>query len=301
MIILRELILFRRGFSHPAHVAWSAVLACIVVAGSCLESANAGNTGQDPTNPITRLDIRWENDELPYDQQLDNNNDADTVILRADAPIPLGKKGSSGTLAFRADLPMTSTRSNVPGESGEFGFGSVYLQFLHIVPKKWGNLPKAGAWAWGYAAQLATATNGREKRTDIFVYGSKWGMKKDKDGPGGSFAVPVLKYYNGDADIANGFDAISEFHLQPTINFAMPIGIDFITLWGNFDWVYNFEDAVVNSYSSGDYFIPYDVTFGKMLSGGKVVLSASFAGKLLSSSDFVQFDERFMLRFGFFF
>ena len=79
----------------------------LVLALSCLATAaedkKSGNTGQDPTNPITRLDIRWENVELPLDV---NNNDEDTVILRSDAPIPLGKKGGDGTLAFRVDIPI---------------------------------------------------------------------------------------------------------------------------------------------------------------------------------------------------
>jgi len=106
----------------------------------CFGHANADddvpNTGQDPTNPVTRLDIRLENDELPYDANF-NNNDSDTLILRADAPIPLGKNGSQGTLSFRVDIPMSSVRTSVPGETGSFELGSVYLQFLHIVPQHW--------------------------------------------------------------------------------------------------------------------------------------------------------------------
>lgn len=273
------------------------LLVCILVAGSFFELANAANSGQDPTQPVTRFDIRFENDELPYDNNFDNNNDSDTIILRVDAPIPLGHKGSGGVLYFRFDIPLTSTRTNVPGESGDFGFGSVYMQFLHIVPKSWGNLPGAKAWAWGYAAQLATATNGRQDRTDILVFGTKWNWNKT----GSSFIVPVLKYYWGDAEPANSFDAIDELHLQPTMNFHVPAGIDFITLWGNYDWVFNFEDGVFNGHTSGDYFIPWDVTVGKLLSKGTVVLSATLAGPLAYSTNFKQFDERFLLRVGFFF
>jgi len=302
MLILRS--------SRGGLITLLAIMLSILVAGSCVEVANAGdtgqdskpvNTGQDPTDPITRFDIRWENDELPYDNNFNNNNDADTVILRVDAPIPLGKKGDMGTLAFRMDLPFQSTRTTVPGDDGTFGFGSVYLQFLHIVPKSWGNLPKADKWAWGYAAQAATATNGRQNRTDIAMFGSKWNFNLGKKKRGGTFATSVLKYYNSDSDLANGFDAISELHVQPIINFGIPKAIDFVTLWGNFDWVFNFEDGVVGKQESGDYFIPYDITVGKMLSGGKVVLSATIAGDLFSSSNFKQFDERFMVRVGFFF
>lgn len=298
---------YQTGFLRPAAavtrsgrdllIAVQTFLILILVAGSSLQVANAANSGQDPTQPVTRFDIRFENDELPYDNNFDNNNDSDTIIFRVDAPIPLGHKGSGGVLAFRFDVPLTSTRTNVPGESGDFGFGSVYMQFLHIVPKSWGNLPGGAAWAWGYAAQLATATNGRQDRTDILVFGSKWNWNKT----GSNFIVPVLKYYNGDADTANSFDAIDELHLQLTMNFDIPAGIDFITLWGNYDMVFNFEDGIYNGHQSGDYFIPWDVTVGKLLSKGKVVLSATLAGPLAYSTNFKQFDERFLLRAGFFF
>jgi hypothetical protein len=275
---------------------------------SCLgvlaADANPGNTGQDPTNPVTRFDIRWENVELPLDA---NNNDQDTVILRSDAPIPLGKKGVDGTLAFRVDIPIASVKGADPGDPGTLGFGSVYLQFLHIAPKKWGTFLGNKAWAWGFAVQAATATNGREEPTYIGVLGAKWNLNKK----GSSFFTPVLKYYDGEAELDLGFDAISEIHLQPVINFHIPVGIDFITLWGNYDWVYNLEDGVVSPGETGDLFIPYDVTIGKMLSGGKVVLSATFAGKLVNGNAASGntgrpgteplFDKKFQLRLGFFF
>ena len=283
----------------------------IVMALSCFELANASdaekvvNTGQDPMHPITRFDIRYQNSELP-DDITDNNNDSDTLILRSDFPVPLknlkNPKKSWGVLAGRVDLPITSTRTNIPGESGAVGFGSAYLQFLHVVPKRWGNLPKANAWAWGVAAQLATATNGRQKRTMIGIYGSKWNINKVSKG---SFAASVLKYYRGPEE--TGFDEVNEFHIQPMINFNIPkgYGVSFITLWQNFDWVMTFVDGTAGGVypesKSGDYFIPYDITIGKMLSGNKVVLSGSFAGKLFGSSDYELYHKQFQFRIGYFF
>ena len=254
------------------------------------------NTGQDPTKPLTRFDIRLQNDKLPYDERPGDRANADTIVFRVDAPIPLGKNGSAGTLSFRTDIPMMSVPSSTPGESGEFELGSVFLQFLHIAPPSWGNLPGASAWGWGYAMQADTATNGRQKRTDIGVIASKWNLNDS----GGIYTVPIFKYYYGAADLDNGSDKINEMHFQPIFNFAIPKVINFITLWGNYDWVLNFEDGEATTKKSGDYFIPYDITFGKMLSQGKVVVSVTFAGELLAD-DFVQFDDRIMLRFGFFF
>ena len=284
----------------PAYKTKRAILACIVLAGSYVGSAQAVNTGQDPTNPVTRFDIRWEDDALPYDLEGTQGRGSDTVIFRTDMPIPLGNKGSGGILALRMDLPLVSSKNTLPdgSTSGRLGFGSTYVQFLHIVPKSWGTFLGNKTWAWVYEMQAPTSTFGRQNRTDIALFGSKWGMSEtDK----GTFFAAVLKYYNADADDPNSFDAINEFHLQPIINFNIHTGINFISLWANYDWVLNNEDGVYGAQQSGDYFIPYDITVGKMLSGGKVVVSATVAGKLISSDNFKEFDDRIMIRVGFFF
>jgi hypothetical protein len=128
------------------------------------------------------------------------------------------------------------------------------------------------------------------------MLGAKWGFAKKH------FLVPIIKYYHGGKDLENGADLINEVSLLPNITINLPAGLDFVTFWGNYDWHYNFEDGVVSAKQSGDYFIPWDITIGKMLSDNKVVLSATFAGELASRGDYdVIFDEQFMLRIGFFF
>ena len=285
----------------PVNRAKRIICAVIVLAGASFTSAHAVNTGQDPTNPVTRLDVRWEDDALPYDLEGTQGQGSDTIILRTDMPIPLGNKGSGGVLALRMDLPFTSSKTTDPitgATSGNVGFGSVYLQFLHVTPKSWGRFWGNDAWAWGYAMQAPTSTFGRQNRTNIAMFGSKWGLSETNKG---DFFASVLKYYNADADPDNSFDKLNEFHFQPIFNWNIKTGISFVSLWANYDWVYNFEDGVFGAQTSGDYFIPYDITVGKMLSGGKVVLSATVAGKLASSDNYDLYDDRIMVRVGFFF
>ena len=81
-------------------------------------------------------------------------------------------------------------------------------------------------------------------------------------------------------------------------NFYIPKGIDFITLWGNYDILYNLEDGATKE--SGDMFIPYDVTFGKMVSP-KVVASLTFSGPIYQSDTYQHYDFQTMIRVGFFF
>ena len=284
-------------------VIWLALVAAPV-------SAEEGhkNNGQDPTNPITRFDIRFQNDLTAFDayhNQGDNDNQAGTLILRTDAPIPLGK--NAGTLALRFDFPMTSQTSATAGESGTFTFGSAFASFLHIVPKQWGPKMEGFAWAWGLATQLPTATNGRRKTTFVPMAGASIPIYPFGKKHRGSAFIPVFKYFRGPEESLRGgtlnFDKINEFHFLPTINFTFPWkGINFLTLWGNYEWQLTFEDGVVNpAQESGDYFIPYDVTLGWLLSGGKAVLSVTFAGPLVYSDGYQQYDARFMLRVGYFF
>jgi len=284
------------------------VICLALVAAPLSAEEGSKNSGQDPTNPVTRLDIRFQND-LPafdaYHNEGDNDNQAGTLILRTDAPIPLGK--NAGTLSLRFDFPMTSQTSATPGESGTFTFGSAFAQFLHIVPKQWGPKMDGFAWAWGLAAQLPTATNGRRKTTFVPMAGASIPIHPFGKKQGGSAVIPVLRYFTGpeesQRDGTLNFDKINELHFLPMINFTLPWkGLNFLTLWANYEWQLTFEDGVVNpAQNSGDYFIPYDVTVGWLLSGGKVVLSATFAGPLASSDGYQVFDDRFMLRVGYFF
>ena len=48
-------------------------------------------------------------------------------------------------------------------------------------------------------------------------------------------------------------------------------------------------------------YLAYDITIGKMLSGNKVVLSGSFAGKLFGSSHYELYHKQFQFRIGYFF
>ncbi|WP_299694341.1 hypothetical protein [uncultured Vibrio sp.] len=255
---------------------------------------NSGkNTGQDPTRPMTRFDIRLEQGYLPFDAQgRDEQEGINTLIFRADAPILLGDKGQNGLLSLRMDIPLISLQRTFTRE-GSFELGSTYLQAVHIAPSSWGNLPGASAWGWGYAMQAPSSTTGRQEITHLGIYASKWQLSKTV-----SF-VPLFKYMNASSE--DNFDAINQLSFTPIINFNIGKGIDFVTLWGNYEWLLNFDDGELTGKQSGDYFIPYDVTVGKMLSDNRVVISATAAGELLSSSDFEQYDNKIMLRVGFFF
>ena len=283
---------------------WTLIIVCFLTSfgSQADDKPETVNTGQDPTAPLVRMDIRWDSVQLPDA----SNPDEEIFIIRADAPIPLGNKGSAGTLYFRMDVPFVSLQSTGLANPGAMTMGSVYLQFMHIAPPSWGTFWGNKGWAYGLALQVPTSTYGREEATYIPTVGAKWNLNKS----GSKFFTPVMKYLYGGEEESRGFDEINELHLMPIINFGISKGIDFVTLWGNYEWVINLTDGSTSTKQSGDIFIPWDITVGKLLSGGKVVISLTAAGKLVDANvtgatgrqgHQPLFDSRYMFRLGFFF
>ncbi|GAA5188715.1 hypothetical protein [Ferrimonas gelatinilytica] len=273
----------------------------------CLPSiSTAQNTGQDATQPLTRFDIRYQHDALPFDlyhNNFDNKNDTDTIVLRADAPVSLDE---NGTLYFRTDFPFISSSSSTPDQNGSFDLGSIYAQAIYIAPEKFAIGGKY-IWGAGLSAQLGSATNGRQKTTWIPTFGMAIPIYPFGQERGGSAFIPMFKYLMGDSEALRGgtltFDEINEFHFLPTLNFTLPWSyFEVFTLWGNEEWQWSFQDGTVrNEQKSGDYFIPYDITIGKMIANNNVIISLSAAGPLLYSEGYKQYDHRLMFRLGFFF
>lgn len=187
----------------------------------------ATNTGQDATQPLTRFDIRYQHNTLPYDAYYNsyNKTDSDTIVLRADAPISLDKKG---VLYVRMDVPLISRSSSTPGGDGSLDLGSIYGQAIYISPKE---LMIAGKFAWGagIAAQLGTATNGRQETTWAPTFGMSVPIHPFGKKHGGSAFIPLVKYFFGPEESLRQdtlqFEEISEISFLPTINFTLPWGI----------------------------------------------------------------------------
>jgi hypothetical protein len=86
------------------------------------------NNGQDPTKPLTRLDFRYQYQNLPPD----DHDSAHILTPRADKPFVLAP---SWSLATRIDLPLFITDAVSPDNpSGAylFGIGDMLLQGLLI-------------------------------------------------------------------------------------------------------------------------------------------------------------------------
>jgi hypothetical protein len=107
--------------------------------------ATADNSGQDPTKPVSRFDVRAQYEDLPAGLE------AETLTLRLDKPLALGGGWKLGT---RVDVPLQI--NDVPGPDNpagktEVGLSDMLLQALVITPAH-------GNWAYAFGTQLLLPT-----------------------------------------------------------------------------------------------------------------------------------------------
>ena len=112
---------------------WMISLLCLVTiliaAPLWAQEKEEVNTGQDPTKPLTRFDLR-----LKYQDTMIKDREQFITTPRLDKPIPLV---GGWLLSTRFDLPLVyndiPSRDNKDGD-GEFGLGDLLTQFLFIKP-----------------------------------------------------------------------------------------------------------------------------------------------------------------------
>lgn len=245
------------------------------------EAAPGGevNTGQDPTRPLTRIDLRLKHIDLPggFDTQL--------LTLRADKPFMLG---GGWQLSTRLDLPFMLTdvpsRDNPNGDH-EYGMADSLFQGLLITPP----LDAGERWVMAFGTQVLFPTGSHDQMGT-----GKWQLAPTvavraglpEVSPGSFFALIVRDQFSfaGAGDRRD----INDLVIQPIINFQLPDNW-FITMAP--EMRFNLEEG-------GDAFIPFDIQVGKMIRPG-VVGSVQFDVPIVD--DYEQYDWQVEFRIGFFF
>ena len=243
------------------------------------------NNGQDPTKPLTRVDLRYQYQNLPPA----HDDNAHIFTLRADKPFVLAPQWS---LATRIDLPVFLTEAvsrDNPRGVYQFGQGDLLLQGLVI------NSPTRDfAWALGAQAIFPTAREeqmGAGKYRLVPTFGARYNLPTISKG---SWAALLARY---DFDVG-GDDSrrhISELQFAPLINFALPD-----------QWFLNFypsSDIRINLThqrpgDKGSLFLPFDFMVGKLLSKS-LVTSLEIGFPIIN--DYRVYDFKMEARVGFFF
>ena len=252
---------------------WLILMICFICPGVFAQAntdANAAqnntkeeiNTGQDITKPLSRFDIR-----LKF-QQTTGNYDTAMTTLRLDVPF---KFKNGWQLATRFDLPLV--RSDVPSRDNprgdyEFGTGDVLTQFLLIAPPK-------GRRAYAFGTQVLFPTGSQDQMgtgkyqlvptVAAVYYPESWSK--------GSFAGIMIR---DGFDFAGKDDRkhIHELYVQPLINFNLPER-----------WFVTFAPEMkMNWLDDNKWFVPFDVTLGKMINKSTVV-SLEFKQAVINDYD----------------
>ena len=253
------------------------VLAFAVPVGA-QETKEEVNTGQDFTKPLTRLDIRQKYQNLPAGKE------SYTTTFRVDKPFVLD---GGWVLSTRADLPLMGsdvTSADNPDSDFKWGMSDFLTQFLLIAPQ--------GEKSWTYAFGLQTifpTASEDQMGTGRYQVAPVLGGKVDLKGISkGSFAYALIRNHFD----AGGSDSRANTNylvIQPGINIALPKTF-FVTVS---------PEMKVNWEDNNHWFIPFDVTVGKMLNKSTVV-SVEYKTRI-HDDKYRFYDTEIEARIGFFF
>jgi hypothetical protein len=243
------------------------------------------NTGQDPTKPLTRFDLRYQYQNLP---PKDNDN-AHIITPRVDKPFVLAPGWS---LATRLDLPIFVTEAASPDNPDggyEVGLGDTLVQGLLINAA-------TDRFAWAVGAQLIAPTASQDQ-----MGGGKWRVVPTLGArysvpelTKGSFVAMVVRYdvsFAGD----DGRRNVDELQLGPLLHVQLP-HLWFVDLYPSTDIRYNAGDK--RSGDTGRWFVPFNFMVGKMITP-KIVTSLEVGVPIID--DYPVYDFKIEFRVGFFF
>ena len=245
---------------------------------SAQETKEEVNTGQDFTKPLTRLDIRQKYQMLP------NDKNAAFTTFRVDKPFVLDSHWAFST---RFDLPFAISDvvslDNVNSDT-ESGMSDFLAQFMMIAPQGDKN------WTWAYGVQTIFPTAAQDQMgTGRFQIAPLVGAKVGWDSLSrGSFAFLLLREHI-DAGGSDSRGKQNYFVIQPGANINLP-GHAFITIA---------PEMKVNWENENRWFIPFDITFGKMMNKTTVV-SLTYQTPI-HDDKYPVYDHSVEARVGFFF
>jgi hypothetical protein len=233
------------------------------------------NSGQDPTRPVTRLDLRLKSQANP------GASESQFLTIRVDKPFELG---AGWKLNTRVDVPIGRNdilEQGMPTGEHEAGVSDLLVQALVIAP----SLGKT-TFAFGSQFHVPIGDEGfssgkwRAAPTVVVVY-------QLPEISRGTFVALLLRddfSFAGDSSRPDTNVA----SLQPIFNWQLPD-----------QWFVTFSpEAKFDTKDDWKLFLPFDVTVGKKLNARTVV---SLQGDVALIDDFPQYDWQVEARLGFFF
>lgn len=253
------------------------------------------NFGQDPLNPVWRLDLRQGYASFP------DSYEALISTVRLDAIWNLGEEAKNGQLYWRNDV-LFLVRSDVPSIDNpqgrrQRGFGDMLSQAFWILPNRMTkNIPTVEAFGLGIQLEIPAANEDNLGSNQWVLspgIGGQWALNE----PGTAVLTALLFYSRDIKTTSDGKGQTNDIHqlrLQPISTFIIKpkFGIDYITLYDT--------DQIILDLDSGDIFFPFQVQFGRKLSTNSI-LSLEYTKKLFHTGDLDLYDWQLTARLGIFF
>lgn len=264
-------LMFFLGASALPATAWAQQAEHVEAA-----SEHADNSGQDPTRPVTRFDVRLKYQDQPQ------GLDAETLTLRVDKPFVLG---GGWSLSTRGDIPVIRNKAFTPQDPDgdhKVGLGDILTQALLIAPAH-------GASTIAFGTQLIVPIGSDDRFTT-----GKWQLV-----PTAAFIYQLPHISRGtfiglivrDAFSFAGKDDRADINVasvQPIFNWQLPDKW-FLTIS---------PEAKINTKDDWKLFLPLDATIGKKINPTTVI---SLQGDVGLIDDYRQYDWQLEFRVGFFF
>lgn len=253
------------------------------------------NFGQDPLNPVWRLDLRQSYVSLA------DSADAFVSTLRLDAIWNLGDKGENGQLYWRNDalFLVGSDAPSIDNPTGEweYGYGDMLSQAFWILPSDMvKSIPTVDAFGVGMQLEIPSATKdnlGSNQWVLSPAIGAQWLLSKD-----GTAALTTLLFYSFDigstSNARSQTKSIKQIRIQPITTFIVKeyLPIDYITFYDT--------DQMIIDADNGDVFVPFQVQFGRKISKDTII-SLELTKQLFHTGDLDLYDAQVTFRFGKFF
>lgn len=228
--------------------------------------------GEDVTRPVTRVDLRAKGQT-----GVTHQNGKDIIFtLRSDASIPLVRDWQLG---LRADAPVELYYS--PGHNANHMADSLFQAFFIT--------PTYDKWTFGVGAKAIFPTGGKNLSIGQGKYQilPSVAFKYDlSELSAGTYVGSIVRHAWSVAGYGSA-PFISQTYIQPFFNFNLPS-----------DWFLNSSPEMIYNWITGDWFVPFDLMIGKMVTK-KIVLSLEYETALVY--DYPKYRTQLEFRIGVFF
>ena len=244
------------------------------------------NEGEDITRPLARLDVKYQNLNLPPAV----SDKAQIITCRVDKPFVLAPDWK---LATRFDVPVYITEavsSDNPNGDTTTGLGDIFVQGIFVYA------PSISRFGWTTGARLVFPTASEDQ-----MGAGKWqvvstigGRRFASEVSRGSWCGLITRYDASFAGSDNRND-ISELQLAPQLYIQLP-KTWFVNFYPATDIRYNFANKRPSD--TGRWFVPLDVVVGRMPTKAMI---ASFEVGVPIVSQYEVYDLKLEARLGYFF